>query len=399
MGIRRGSWNFGQSIGRNFDYSFDAVNTHVLQPINNAVVKPVVRAANTYVVEPFNYGASTAVNYYTDLVAQGQQEGGVGGLIKQGAGYLGGTFASVPGATAQFIRANGTRIGGGVKAVGGAIQVGVGLGTTATLFGAPIGAPVVANGVDNLQAGLRQLWTGENTNTLLYDSIKRVTDSDKLAGTVDVATNAVLNTATAVDAARRAATLADARTVAAEAAVLRQEVGALVQAERAAAAAGSASGLDSARSGFAAFSRWADEVPTLGQNVRANIGSNGFFDVIAHGTTQAIQVQTARGAILVNHRVAARLIQNRLGTVSQGKNLKLLSCRTGCLNDGFAQNLANKMNVTVMAPSDLLWAKPSGELFIRPGKTVQSRITGRRQLVPDYNVSPGEWRTFDPGGN
>jgi RHS repeat-associated protein len=233
----RDARNFGQSIGRNFDYSFDAVNTHVLQPINNTVVKPVFRAANTYVIEPFNYGASTAVNYYTDLVLEGQQEGGVGGFIKQGAGILGGTFASVPGATAQFVQANGTRLGGAAKAVGGAIQVGVGLGTTATVFGAPIGAPVVANGVDNLQAGLRQLWTGENTNTLLYDSIKRVTGSDKLAGTVDVATNAVLNTATAVDAARRAATLADARTVAAEAAVLRQEARALVKAEKEAAKA------------------------------------------------------------------------------------------------------------------------------------------------------------------
>jgi RHS repeat-associated protein len=201
----RDAWNFGQSIGRNFDYSFDAVNNNVVRPLNNAVFKPVVNAVNTNFIKPYSYAASNAVDYYTDLVAQGQQEDGVGGLIKQGAGYLGGTFASVPGATAQFVQTNGTRIGGAVKAVGGGIQVMVGLGTTATVFGAPIGAPVVANGVDNLQAGLRQLRTGENTNTLLYEATKRITGSDKLAGTVDAATGLVLNTATAKAAAQRAA--------------------------------------------------------------------------------------------------------------------------------------------------------------------------------------------------
>ena len=201
----QGAQNFGNTIGRNFDYSFDAVNSNVIQPINNTVIKPVVNAVNTNVIQPLNNYANTAVNYYTDLVSQGQQEGGVGGFIKQGAGYFGGTFASVPGATAQFAQTNSTRIFGGVRAVGGAIQIGVGAGTSATIFGAPIGAPVVANGLDNLQAGLRQLWTGENTNTLLYEATKRLTGSDKLAGTVDGATGLILNTATSVEAAQRAA--------------------------------------------------------------------------------------------------------------------------------------------------------------------------------------------------
>lgn len=62
----------------------------------------------------------------------------------------------------------------------------------------------------------------------------------------------LLNTATATDAVQRAATVADARTVAAEAAVLRQEARTLINvAESQQARAGS---------GFAAFSRQADDI-------------------------------------------------------------------------------------------------------------------------------------------
>jgi hypothetical protein len=75
------------------------------------------------------------------------------------------------------------------------------LTTSATIFGAPVGVPLVANGVDNFQAGLRKLFTGEDANTLLYDATKRLTGSDKLAGTVDAATGFVLNAAASAAAA------------------------------------------------------------------------------------------------------------------------------------------------------------------------------------------------------
>lgn len=138
---------------------------------------------------------------------------------------------------------------------------GVGLFTTATIFGAPVGALVVANGVDNFQAGLRQLITGEQTNTLLYDATKRLTGSDKLAGTVDFATGFVLNTATASAAAQRAAAVADARVVAAEAADLRQQTRALINvAESQQARQGS---------GFAAFSQRAKALTTESERAAA----------------------------------------------------------------------------------------------------------------------------------
>lgn len=57
--------------------------------------------------------------------------------------------------------------------------------------------------------------------------------------------------------------------------------------------------------------------------------------------------------------------------------------------NGFAQNLANKLNVPVQAPTDILWATPKGKYYVTAGKTINGR------LVEDRSV-PGTFRTFYP---
>lgn len=41
--------------------------------------------------------------------------------------------------------------------------------------------------------------------------------------------------------------------------------------------------------------------------------------------------------------------------------IRLLSCNTGKGNNSFAQNLANKLNVIVYAPTKIIWAWPNGK--------------------------------------
>lgn len=135
----------------------------------------------------------------------------------------------------------------------------------------------------------------------------------------------------------------------------------------------------------------------LNASNRADIDPNGFFDVIGHGSPTSFEVNVTGSKMAVNHRVLANLIKQSPGYTA-GQNVRLLSCSTGCLPDGFAQNLANYMNVTVEAPSDLLWAYPSGKLAISQGRWEVSRITGVRRLVPVLPYT-GTWRTFEPGGN
>ena len=79
---------------------------------------------------------------------------------------------------------------------------------------------------------------------------------------------------------------------------------------------------------------------------RADIDPNGALDVIAHGSSQNIEVLTARGPVTVDQRIASRLIESSSG-YTPGQPVRLLSCDTGACDAGFAQNLANKMGVPV----------------------------------------------------
>ncbi len=124
---------------------------------------------------------------------------------------------------------------------------------------------------------------------------------------------------------------------------------------------------------------------------RADVDPDGYFDVVAHGSTGKIQVQTKNGPVLVDHRVAAKLIQQSPG-YKAGQNIRLLSCDTGKLEDGFAQNLANKLNVKVKAPTEWIWADEMGNTFIAAPKYLKDGTA-----VPDtkgYMEEFGPWRVF-----
>jgi RHS repeat-associated protein len=103
---------------------------------------------------------------------------------------------------------------------------------------------------------------------------------------------------------------------------------------------------------------------------------NGVLDVAVHGTPMTVEI----GANTVNHRVLAGLIERN--PQFTGQPIRLLSCETGNLPQGFAQNLANKLGVPVSAPNDIIWAWPNGALSIGP--------------TPAANT--GAWKLFRPGG-
>ena len=120
---------------------------------------------------------------------------------------------------------------------------------------------------------------------------------------------------------------------------------------------------------------------------RADVDANGYYDIIAHGTPNGIQITHNGQHMIADHRTAARLIQNMDGYNGQG--IRLLSCNTGALDNGFAQNLANQLNVEVYAPTNYLWATQDGNFFVA-GMTNQG----------GPNMSElGIFRVFIPGGS
>lgn len=89
-----------------------------------------------------------------------------------------------------------------------------------------------------------------------------------------------------------------------------------------------------------------------------------YTDVVVHGKSDAVSVMRNGKWIDLDHRRLAKFLKNDKG-YSKG-NIRLISCSTGKDAKGFAQNLANKMGVSVMAPSDTLHIYPNGKTVIGP---------------------------------
>lgn len=100
----------------------------------------------------------------------------------------------------------------------------------------------------------------------------------------------------------------------------------------------------------------------------------GFFDFAAHGSETAIEYGDYG---MLSARDVANIIRHNKNY--NGQKVRLLSCSTGALDDGFAQQLANALGVEVEAPSDILLVYPNGTYKI------------------SYDGS-GKMRTFKPGG-
>lgn len=121
---------------------------------------------------------------------------------------------------------------------------------------------------------------------------------------------------------------------------------------------------------------------------RKDIDPNGQFDLIAHGTSKTIEVEHNGKKIQIDSRITARLIKKMPG-YKKGQPIRLLSCSTGARSHGFAQDLANKLNAVVYAPSDILWVYPSGKHFI---------AAKDKSGKPDMSKK-GKFIKFVPGGN
>lgn len=90
----------------------------------------------------------------------------------------------------------------------------------------------------------------------------------------------------------------------------------------------------------------------------------GYTDVIIHGDPDTDKVAVFHNGkwIDLDQRRLATYVKHDSGYKSGP--IRLISCSTGAKD--FAQDFANKMGVKVLAPSDTVWAFPSGRLTIGP---------------------------------
>lgn len=104
-----------------------------------------------------------------------------------------------------------------------------------------------------------------------------------------------------------------------------------------------------------------------------------YVDVVIHGTDSSTQIMHNGSWVELDQRRLTTLIK-KSNDYKKGVPIRLMSCSTGAKQDGFAQNLANKLGVSVYAPSDKLWLKSNGTMSIGP--------------TPNKNV--GYWKIYHP---
>ena len=122
---------------------------------------------------------------------------------------------------------------------------------------------------------------------------------------------------------------------------------------------------------------------------RIDVDDNGFFDIVAHGGNYIVQIEINGKAQPVDHRFIGNMLLH--SDAYNGQPIRLLSCNTGRLADGFAQNLANFMNVEVCAPTKYIWAYPNGKHLVAGGIEINGK------LVMD-EFDKGIMKIFYPGG-
>lgn len=128
--------------------------------------------------------------------------------------------------------------------------------------------------------------------------------------------------------------------------------------------------------------------------IRINrVPHEGQFDVAIHGSPRSVGYQIKPGEAHLaknwfnfSHRDLAALMKQH--GWQEGQPVRLLSCQTGKLPDGFAQDLANHLGVPVTAPNEFLWVYPNGKIAVAPfdaaGKSIHPTIRGK-------------FETFEPG--
>lgn len=117
----------------------------------------------------------------------------------------------------------------------------------------------------------------------------------------------------------------------------------------------------------------------------------GFEDFMIHGQPNLVEYETTNGQWIqyTPQDFADFLREDKNGYT--GGNIRLLACKSGMLDNGFAQQLANIMNVNVIAPTQTLWIKQNGEMFI-DDNMILAELWDKGEKVKQK----GAWKLFTP---
>lgn len=123
---------------------------------------------------------------------------------------------------------------------------------------------------------------------------------------------------------------------------------------------------------------------------------DGFEDFAIHGLLEEskVEYETNNGII---QQLTAKEYANVIKSDPsyKGGNIRLLSCGMGNEKTYFAKELANELNVIVLAPTEILWVGEDGDLFISNNEILMDLWYNNNHINTDIK-STGEWKKYSP---
>ena len=120
---------------------------------------------------------------------------------------------------------------------------------------------------------------------------------------------------------------------------------------------------------------------------RKDVDPGEYLDIVAHGDEKHILIKHKASTATLSHNSFARLLKET-GAVTK-KKIRLLSCNTGAISRGFAQGLADRLNIEVLAPKGYVAVDKYGNYAAYKGHYHNG------QLVLDKKV---DFVTYYPNG-
>jgi hypothetical protein len=102
-----------------------------------------------------------------------------------------------------------------------------------------------------------------------------------------------------------------------------------------------------------------DDLAVFGTRVPAQ--SEGYFNVVTHANATSAYVLRGDGWAEISHRTLAQFIER--APAYSGGPVRLIACEAGACSTGLAQNLANKLGVEVLAPTEKAYVDAAGNFW------------------------------------
>ncbi len=121
----------------------------------------------------------------------------------------------------------------------------------------------------------------------------------------------------------------------------------------------------------------------------------GFEDVFIHGTPDCVFVYgNENDEFSFTADTFAEILRN--ANSYSGGNIRLVACQTGAKEGGFAQQLANIMHVSVLAPTEVVNMDGRGNLFVTDNEIVADIWYGATDEERAKMKETGKWVLFKP---